>query len=230
MDAKMQIVSTDSDTKAPGRVAPRGLARLFTYATGKDILVVGPSGAGKTKFSEYLRMGILSQSRTREMTYHVTSSATFVIRVREGGFTLKVRRAVDTPGQTGPIDHASMVGERKPHAVIIVLDSSKETAATLRWLHLFCNRLDTVLRRGSFAQKKLDGVLVLLNKRDRISKKKFNEIKDDVAEVLARHLSVSIGADRVQAIPILECISVQTRRGSALIDSVIDQLLERLAR
>jgi GTPase SAR1 family protein len=230
MDAKMQIVSTDSDTKAPGRMAPRGLARLFTYATGKDILVVGPSGAGKTKFSEYLRAGILSKARTREMTYHVTKSATFVIRVREGGFTLKVRRAVDTPGQTGPVDHASMVGERKPHAVIIVLDSSKEPATFLRWLHLFCNRLDTVLRKGSFAKKKLDGVLVLLNKRDRISKKKFNELKEQVAEVLARHLSVSMGADRAEAIPILECVSVQTRRGSAMIDSVIDQLMERLAR
>ena len=109
MDAKRQIVSVDFDEQAPRRVAPKGLSRLFTYATGKDILVVGPSGAGKTKFGEYLKWGILSQEGTREMTYHITKSATFAICIGEGGFTLKVRRAMDTPGQTGPVDHATLV-------------------------------------------------------------------------------------------------------------------------
>ncbi len=230
MDAKRQIVSVGLETQAPRRVAPKGLARLFTYATGKDILVVGPSGAGKTKFGEYLKWGLLSQEGTREMTYHVTQSATFKIQIGEGGFTLKVRRAVDTPGQTGPVDHAGLVGQRKPHAVIVVLDCSKEPSTLLRWLHLFCDRLDTVLRRGASVQKRLAGMLVLLNKRDKVKKPKFNRLKREVQDVLVEHLSVSLGADRVHSIPVLECISVETRRGSILIDSVIDQLIERLAR
>ncbi len=230
MDAKRQIVSVGLEDQTPRRVAPRGLARLFTYATGKDILVVGPSGAGKTKFGEYLRCGILSQEGTREMTYHVTQSATFMIQIGEGGFTLKVRRAVDTPGQTGPVDHASLVGQRKPHAVIVVLDCSKEPSTLLRWLHLFCDRLDTVLRKGSALQRRLDGMLVLLNKRDKVRKPKFNRLKRDVEDILSEHLSVSLGPERVRSIPVLECIAVETRRGSALIDNVISQLMERLAR
>jgi hypothetical protein len=229
MDAKRQIVSVGLEAQAPRRVAPKGLARLFTYATGKDILVVGPSGAGKTKFGEYLKWGILSQEGTREMTYHVTQSATFVIQIGEGGFTLKVRRAVDTPGQTGPIDHAGMVGQRKPHAVVIVLDCSKEPATLLRWLHLFCDRLDTVLRKGPAVQKRLGGMLILLNKRDKITRRKFNRLHEQVEEVLLEHLSVVMGADRVHSIPILECIAVETRRGSIMIDNVIGHLMGLLA-
>lgn len=230
MDAKRQIVSVGLDNEAPRRVAPRGLARLFTYATGKDILVVGPSGAGKTKFGEYLKSGILSQEGTREMTYHVTQSPTFMIQIGDGGFTLKVRRAVDTPGQTGPVDHAGLVAQRRPHAVIVVLDCSKEVPTILRWLHLFCDRLDTVLRKGSSVQKRLDGMLILLNKRDKVRKPRLNRLKQDVEDVLLEHLSVVLGADRVRAIPILECISVETRRGTALIDNVINQLMQRLSR
>jgi GTPase SAR1 family protein len=229
MAAKTRTVSMDSETKTTQRLAPKGLSRLFTYATGKDILVVGPSGAGKTKFAEYLRAGILGQEGMREMTYHITPSATFVISVPQRGFTLKVRRAVDTPGQTGPVSHASLIGERKPHAVIIVLDSSEEPSTLSRWLRLFCNRLDTILRKGSFGQKRLNGILVLLNKRDKITKKEAGRLRQDVEDALTRHLSVALGAARVQAIPILDCISVETRRGTALIDVVIDQLMERLA-
>ena len=230
MDAKRQIVSVDFDEQAPRRVAPKGLSRLFTYATGKDILVVGPSGAGKTKFGEYLKWGILSQEGTREMTYHITKSATFAICIGEGGFTLKVRRAMDTPGQTGPVDHATLVGQRKPHAVIVVVDCTKEPASSLRWLHLFFDRLDTVIRKNNAVLKRLDGMVVLLNKRDKVRKPKLNRLREDVEEVLAEHLSVSMGADYVRAIPILECVSVETRRGSTLIDNVIAQLMQQLAR
>lgn len=229
MDAKRQIVSVGLEADAPRRLAPKGLSRLFTYATGKDILVVGPSGAGKTKFGEYLRSGILSQEGTREMTYHVSKSPTFAIQIGEGGFTLKVRRAVDTPGQTGPVEHAGLVGQRKPHAVIVVLDCDREKDPLLRWLHLFCDRLDTVLRKNGSACRRLDGVLVVLNKRDKVKKPRFNRLKRDVEGVLCEHLAVVMGTEGVQSIPILECISVQTRRGAALIDEVITQLMARLA-
>jgi len=142
---------------------------------------------------------------------------------------LKIRRAVDTPGQVGPVEHAALVGRRKPHAVIIVLDSSKATLMTTMWLQLFCDRLDTVLRRGFSARRRLGEVLVLLNKRDKIGSDDFNRLEEEVAAVLQKHLSVVLGAERVRSIPILECISVQTEEGPVLIDRAINNLVERLA-
>ena len=217
-------------TRAVGRAAPKGLARLRTYAKGKEILVLGPSTAGKTKFAQYLRLGALDAEGTREMTYHITKSPTFVVNVGpDGQLALNVRRAVDTPGQTGPIQHASLVGLRKPHAVIVLLDSSKAARSSISWLRLFCNRLDTVLRRGSYTKRKLREVVVLLNKRDKISNSQFEELQESVREELDRYLSVALGKKRAHAVPIFECISIQTPQGSALIDQVIAHLAQRLA-
>jgi len=213
------------------RGSPRGLYALVTRALGKEILVLGPSTAGKSKFTEYLRWGTLDPEGQREMTYRVRKSSAFTVSLgREQELTLKIRRAVDTPGQVGPVEHAALVGRRKPHAVIIVLDSSKATLMTTMWLHLFCDRLDTVLRRGFSARRRLGEVLVLLNKRDKIAREDFNRLREGVATVLQKHLSVVLGAERARLIPILECISVQTEEGPVLIDRVINNLAERLVR
>ena len=219
-----------TEIKAVGRAAPKGVARLRTFARGKEILVVGPSSAGKSKFAQYLRLGTLDPEGTREMTYHLTKSPTFVVHVgSQGGLTLNVRRAVDTPGQTGPMQHAFLVGQRKPHAVIVLLDSTKSVSSTARWLSLFCNYLDTVLRRGRYTKRKLREIVVLLNKRDKIDDHEFAELSNEVRTELNRYLAVPLGKQRAAAIGIFPCISIQTPRGSDLIDTVITHLAERLA-
>jgi len=221
----------DAETKTVGRAAPKGLARLRTYTKGKEILILGPSTAGKSKFTQYLQLGTLDREGVREMTYHITKSRTFVIRVGpEGNLALNVRRAVDTPGQTGPIQHANLVGVRRPHVVIVLLDSSKTLATSTAWLRLFCNRLDTVLRRGHHTRRKLREIVVLLNKRDKIDSSDFRQLKESVRKELDRYLTVPLGAQRAAAIPILECISIQTPKGTALIDTVIAYLAHHLAR
>jgi hypothetical protein len=101
---------------------------------------------------------------------------------------------------------------------------------TTMWLHLFCDRLDTVLRRGFTARRRLSEVLVLLNKRDKITADDSNRLREEVGAVLQKHLSVVLGAGRTRSIPILECISVQTEQGTVLIDRVVNSLAERLAQ
>ncbi|HPC96493.1 MAG TPA: GTPase domain-containing protein [Sedimentisphaerales bacterium] len=237
MDAKGKGAFEISEDKALQRDRPKGLARLRTYATGKEILVLGPSSAGKSKFAEYLQLGRLHPEGEREMTYGVTKSPTFVLtlatdpdasRSGRSGLVLNVRRTVDTPGQTGPVQHASLVGDRKPHAIVIMLDGSKPISATIHWLSLFCNRLDTVLRKSRHVQKKLREIAVVLNKRDKIDQDQCNELAAGVREVLQRHLSVVLGVDRVGTIPIFECISIQTPQGTALIDTVLTHLAQQL--
>jgi len=220
----------NAKTQAGGRAAPKGWARLRTYAKGKEILVLGPSSAGKSKFAQYLRLGTLDPEGLRLMTFHLTKSPTFVVHVgADGNLALNVRRAVDTPGQTGPIQHALLVGERKPHAVIVLLDSTKSVSATARWMSLFCNHLDTVLRRGHYTKRKLREIVVLLNKRDKINKRTLDELREDVRAEIDRYLTVPLGKQRAAAIPILECIAIQTPQGSALIDNVIAYLAQHLA-
>jgi hypothetical protein len=70
---------------------------------------------------------------------------------------------------------------------------------------------------------------VLLNKWDKIESGASDELRQAVRQVLNQYLSVPLGVERVSAIPILECVSVQTGQGTTLIDGVIAQLTERLA-
>ena len=59
MEAEIGTVSTGLSAGTARRARPRGLYALITHALGKEILVLGPSTAGKTKFTEYLRLGVL---------------------------------------------------------------------------------------------------------------------------------------------------------------------------
>jgi hypothetical protein len=230
MEAQAQTVCMEWSVEMMRRTLVAWLSRLATYARGKEILIVGPGSAGKTKFAQYLRWGALDPEGQRDMTYGITKSPAFVLGIgREPGLALRVRRAVDTPGQVGPRHHANLVGRRKPHAVVVMLDCSTALSATVRWLGLFCNSLDTVLRRGSYAARRLDTLVVVLNKRDQIEGGQSDELRQEVRQVLNQYLSVPLGVERVGAIPILDCVSVQTGRGTTLIDGVVAQLTQRLA-
>ncbi len=234
MKAEAQTVCEESTVAASTVETPRpapvkGLSRLTTYIRGKEILILGPGSAGKTKFAQYLRWAALDPEGKREMTYAVTKSPAFVVGFgREEKLVLRVRRAVDTPGQVGPLQHALLVARRKPHAVIVILDCSGDPLATLRWFCLFCNALDTVLRKLASVARRLQEMVVILNKRDKIADKEFAKLQQAARKVLERYLSVVWGEERVRSIPLLECVSVRTGHGTALIDGVIAQLTERL--
>jgi len=220
----------DAPVETPRRVPVKGLARLAAYFRGKEILILGPGNAGKSKFAQYLRLAALDPEGIREMTYAVTKSPAFVLGVGgEEGFELKVRRTVDTCGQVGPLQHALLIARRQPHAVIALLDCSADPRSMLRWFCLFCDALDSILRKAPSVHRRLQEIVVVLNKRDKIDDREFAKLCQAVRKALERFLTVSLGAKRVRSIPILECISVQTERGTALIDTCVTELAERLA-
>jgi GTP-binding protein EngB required for normal cell division len=224
-----ESTAVDAPVEALRRVPVKGFARLAAFLRGKEILIVGPGNAGKSKFAQYLRFAALDPEGVREMTYALTKSPTFVLGVGgEEGFELKVRRTVDTCGQVGPLQHALLVARRQPHAVIIILDCGADPRSMLRWLCLFCDALDSILRKLPSARRRLQEIVVILNKRDKIDDGEFAKLHQAVRKALERFLTVVWGAHRIRAIPIVECISVWTERGTALIDGVIAQLAERL--
>jgi len=235
MNAQAQRIYVESPgasstVEAPRRIAVKGLSRLSAFVRGKEIFILGPGSAGKTKFTQYLRWAALDAEGKREMTYAVTGSPAFVVDFgRDEELVLRVRRAVDTPGQVGPLPHALLVARRRPHAVIVILDCSAEPRNTLRWFCLFCDALDSVLRKASPVARRLQEIIVVLNKRDKIGDPEYAQLRQAVRKALERFLTVVWGEQRVRAIPILECISVRTKRGTALIDACVAQLAERLA-
>jgi hypothetical protein len=63
-----ELTVVASTVEAPRRVPVQGLSRLATYVRGKEILILGPGNAGKTKFAQYLRFAALDPEGKREMT------------------------------------------------------------------------------------------------------------------------------------------------------------------
>ena len=103
MDTETQTAPVGWGAQTTRRIPLRGLSRLSAYARGKEILILGPGRAGKTKFAQYLQLGVLDAEGQREMTYGVTKSPAFVVSIGgPRGLMFEVRRAVDTPGQVGP--------------------------------------------------------------------------------------------------------------------------------
>lgn len=230
MQVKELTPSVTIDQAIIRRAPPTGLAWITTLLTGKQILIVGPSSAGKTKFAHYLRLGLLEPEGKREMTYCVTEWPAFSIQLGQGqGLVLNIRRAVDTPGQVGPIQQAGLVAKHKPHLLIILLDCTKTVDKTIQWLSLFCNRLDTVLRFERSVRKRLRRLMVLLNKRDKVGARKPVMLTEGIRAALKDNLGICLGIQAVQSIPIMECVSIQSPLGTSLIDQVIKELIRQLS-
>lgn len=214
------------------RTAPKGVAWITAYARGVELLVVGPGGAGKTSFFDYLRFGVLEQKGPHEKTHEIKKSPTFTISMgRDGALNLRLRRSVDTPGQIGPVEHANLVGKRKPHILVIVLDGGLAQSTAQRWIRDFGARLEELAKEDSSIFRKLRFISVILNKRDKIgTNTQLKSFQKAVKKALKESLANVLGASRTNRIPILPTISIEHNDATKLLDAVIRKIGKSLAK
>jgi GTPase SAR1 family protein len=216
------------------RPAQRGLARLTTWAAGHEVLVLGPARAGKTSFAEYLQYGILEKEQETATTVNTHQSASFRVKIgRSDALELKVRRTVDLPGEYGAMKHAQTVEERKPRAVLVILNLSAPLMgaskhATGPWLVTFSKYLASKLRTDEKLRKKLKCILFVANQRDKIEETLAAKKIAAIRRIVEKHLGDSFepGATAIQIMP---CILVENPNFTALADAVIVRLAKALA-
>lgn len=217
------------------RPALTGLARVHTWLAGKDVLVLGPARAGKSSFRDYFQYGVLEPEQETEKTLDLQKSATFRVRIgRDESLELKVRGASDVAGQVGPIEHARIAERRKPHCVVVILDLSAPVTgsshrATGPWLIEFCKHLDERLRNNKGMKKRLKAVVFVANKYDRQKDEAAGKRIQAFKGIIKRHLEPSLGT-KVEGIPVMPCILVQTDHGSKLADAVIVRIAKALRK
>ena len=214
------------------RTAPTGLAWLTTYTRGIELLIIGPGGAGKTSISDYLEFGILEEEGHHEKTLDIQKSTAFAISVgRDAALKLRIRRTVDVPGQTGPVEHANLIRERRPHAVLIVLDGTHTCKQLAEWMDPFCERLDHLLREDKRVARKLRGIVVALNKRDRVRRTTdYDARKRQVRSCLVNGLSEVLGRQFAKSISTLPTVAVQSKHGTTMLDALIRKIARQLAK
>lgn len=209
------------------RTAPSAIAWVSTYVRGVTLLMVGPSAAGKTSFADYLIMGRLDPETHHMTTVEETISPTFSIDVGKNSmYKLRVRRAYDEPGQVGPMAHANLVKTNKPHALIVLLDINGSVSENKKWISEFSINLERVFNENPKCRKRLKSVVVCMNKRDKLKSMRILVSRTKaIQKALIESLATTLGAQRVQQIPILPCVSVLTKEyGSTLIDAIIARL------
>jgi hypothetical protein len=216
------------------RPAMNGLARVHTWMTGHEVLVLGPARAGKTSFVDYLRYGVLEPAQETEKTLDIESTTTFRVKVgRDSSLELKVKRAVDVAGQVGPIEHARIAERRRPHALVVMLDlSAPVTGASERasgpWLIEFCKHLDERIRSNAKMKKRLKTIIFVANKHDTQSPEAAARRIDSLRKIIRKHLEMSF-TTTVDSIPMLPCTLIQTDDTPVLADAVIIRLAKALS-
>lgn len=217
------------------RPAMSGLARLHTWVAGDEVLILGPQRAGKSSFSEYLQYGILEPEQETATTISNHSTASFRLKIgRSSSLEMKVRRAVDVAGEIGPIEHARLCQERRPDAIVVLLDlaapiGGKSKSATGPWLTSFCKHLKQRLSQSAKMRKKLRALIFVANKHDKVEKIKADGRMVTYRSIIARQLGEAFGpvADSVSVLP---CVLVQSSVGTSMADAVISRLARSLAQ
>lgn len=214
------------------RTAPRGLSWLITYTKGIELLILGPGGAGKTSIADYLEFGVLEEAQPHEKTQEIQKSRSFqIFSGRDAAIKLRVRRAVDVPGQTGPVEHANLVRERTPHVVLIVLDSTDTQAKLKEWISQFCERFEHHFEEDGKIEKSLKGVFVAMNKRDLVTKSQIFEGRlKEVKRLFFSGLSDALGKTAARSIPTLPVTAVKSSYETTLIDALIRRIAKQVSK
>jgi hypothetical protein len=216
------------------RPTQNGLARLTTWATGHEVLVVGPARAGKTSFVEYLQYGILEKEQETATTVDPHKSASFRVKIgRAEALELRVRRTVDLPGEYGAMSHAQATQKRRPKAVVVVLNLSAPVSgaskhATGPWLITYCKHLASKLRRDEKLRKKLRCIMFVANQHDKIKEDAAAKKIEALRGIVERHLGDSFDPG-TSFLHVMPCVLVANPSNSELADAVVIRLAKALA-
>ncbi len=183
---------------------------------GKKVVVAGPPGAGKSTFMNYMHFGLFYPEQNTEVTIRPREAKNFKYTLgRDRSLLTSIKRALDMPGQPDPRWVAEEVFRERPHALVIVLDTTapvddeNDPRATAVWLRKFCRAADQVTR--GMRRNRLSTVIVALNKADLSSEAQYREHEKRCKEILREWRASAQGAPDPH---ILKCISVATGSGT----------------
>jgi hypothetical protein len=160
----------------------------------------------------YMHYGVFDPEQNPEVTIRAREAKNFKFTVgRNRSLFASIKQAVDMPGQPDPRWIAEEVFQERPHALIVVLDTTapvddeSDPRSTAVWLHKFCRAADQATR--GMRRNRLRTVIVALNKADRSSEAQFQEHERRCKEILREWRASASGASDPH---ILKCIAVST--------------------
>ena len=218
--------------KVAERATPTALDWMKSRVRGITLLLVGPTGSGKTAFSEYLNYGFLFPEAGHVSTDELETYKPMSLPIGPTKrVTLHVKQSIDTPGQHGPAAHGDLIKKTSPHAVLAILDSTTTSKVMKEWILKFCEHADDAFRNSPARRKKMRSFIVCLNKQDKKQGARSFQARSRVVQSCLVQGLPALGNLYVKSIPIMPCVSVDTaQHGSKLIDAVIATLAKQVTR
>jgi hypothetical protein len=222
------------------REAPAGLGRMSNWIRGRRILVLGAASSGKTSLLKYLEYGVLLPEGEQtpshgwgvrgDQTYQKTRD--FIIKAgRDDALKLRVRTAIDVVGQLSPSFHAKLVSKHRPHALVVMTDSSVRLSgpeSSGRWLRDFAEEVAGELQNDGHVRRLLKSIVVVMNKADRSTESHLQQRAKHFRVILKRALDGKLRF-RTSTIPILQCVLVENADGGKFADAVIKRVALKLS-
>jgi GTPase SAR1 family protein len=218
---------------------PTGYALLKSWLTGKQVLIIGQPRAGKTTFREYLEYGLFDDEKPTQETAEIEATRRVNLGIgRDSRLKLNISAALDTPGQVGAVEHANLAFERNPHALLIVLDLTKDLEgepdrASATWLKRFCKRYEAKWRVDRKRKSRLQAMIVIMSKADRVDQAVMAERRNAFQKTLNDELRDAKGKI-LGDIPVLPCSMVANTitnpSGTKMMDAVIAELAKTVSR
>ena len=218
------------------RAIPSGFALIKSWVKGKEILVLGPSRAGKTTFIDYLQHGLFDAEKASNKTMQEEYTPRFNVSIgRNKNLEMVVKKVVDIPGQWGPGKHADIAFERNPHAIVLILDAKSPLTGTdptrslAAWVQEFSQRLETLWRSNKRKKHRIQTIVVAVNKADKASEAKLAKCAASIGKIINSELKSSKGSmlDEVLVTP---TIFVQNPEGTAYLDRTVSHLAKALTK
>jgi len=231
---------TGSELYAPAaeeliRLIPKGFGLVKRWWVGKEVLIIGQPRAGKTTFREYLQYALFDDEKPTDETAEIESTKQIDIGIgQRGNLKLNVKRAIDTPGQVGAVEHANLAFQENPHGLIIVLDltaplDGEPDRASATWLKRFCRRYEAKWRVDRNRKNRLKAIVVIMSKADKLASGTIDERRKIYKEILDTELKDARGK-MLDGVAVLPCSMVTNPHGTRLMDNVVAYLAAAFSR
>jgi hypothetical protein len=204
-----------------------GIDKALSLLRGKTLMVVGPPRSGKSTFLDYVRYGVFQHEQETQKTYRPQNVQDFRLAIGpDKALKVAIRKAIDIPGQWTPKDLAREVFDRRPHALIVMLDLSaplddpNDSRSAAIWLRDFCSEADIRAHATKAKKNRLRVFIVALNKADLVSEEILAQRQAAFEQIVDDRWRTARGQHHADPM-FRRCVAVQNDDGTRWVDAIL---------